>query len=555
MALTLAEVLELEPLRRAGARIVAGSEHAERSVRWVHSAEVLDIAQFLAGGELLLTTGIELTKGREVRRRFVADLAQAHAAGLALELHRAFPEVPQDLVEACSAEALPLVELSGPLRHVEITQFVHAAIVNHQLGLITSAEAMGRSLTELVLAGAELPDLARELAKTAGTLAVVEDAAHQVLAFGGDDPWRILLPTNWQRHSRRGHEPPTSTGVVVDEGSEHRCAWLNLWLPDGLWGRVHLVETGRPLDELSCLFLDRAGAAIQIALRDRRQRLAEREAGRARLLEGLLTGVRTPETALVDAARALGADFDGRRLVAMVLAPLVDQHRSRQQASEAVGADELRHILTEARVVARQEHLPELSTLHAGTVALLVGLADEGPRTNAAEASAAIVRSLERRVNLPIAAGVAEPGAGPGRLQRAFAEAGRALVFARASRRTTPVDAADLGLEHLLETIADGPELARFVEHELAPLLDHDATTSTPLLPTLQAVLDHPGNRSRAADALSIDRRTLYHRLCAIEGLLGRRLADPATRRALEVALVALDVLGERSARGATPGA
>jgi purine catabolism regulator len=68
ITLTLAEVVELDPLRRAEAQIVAAADQAGRTVRWVHSAEVLDIAQFLGGGELLLTTGIELTKGPEKRK-------------------------------------------------------------------------------------------------------------------------------------------------------------------------------------------------------------------------------------------------------------------------------------------------------------------------------------------------------------------------------------------------------------------------------------------------------------------------------------------------------
>lgn len=543
MTLTLAEVIELEPLRRAEARIVAADDQAGRTVRWVHSAEVLDIAQFLGGGELLLTTGIELTKGPAVRRRFVADLARARAVGLAVELHRAFAELPGDLVQACEAERLPLVALSGPLRHVEITQFVHAAIVNRQLGLITSAEAMGRSLTELVLAGAELPELVGELARTAGALAVVEDAAHQVLAFGGQDPSGLLEPDAWRRHSRQGHEPASSTGVVVEEGGGHRCAWLNLWLPDGLWGRAHLVETDRQLDELSCLFLDRAGAAIQVALRDRRQRQAEREAGRARLLDALLAGARTSETELLDAARTLGADFAGRRLVALWLARAEGGAHAEQD-----GPDELRRLLADVRIVARQERQPELSTMHSGAVAVLLGLGREASRATAAEASSAFVRSVERRGQVPLAAGFAEPEAGPGWLKRAFAEGERALLFARSSRRSTPVDAADLGLENLLETLAEGPELARFVEHELAALLDHDAQSSVPLVPTLRALLEHPGSRSRAAEEVGIDRRTLYHRLATIERLLGRRLAEPATRRALEVALVAFDLLRDGAA-------
>ncbi len=538
MTLSLAEVLELDPLRRYGARLVAAKRAATRTVSWVHSAEVLDIARFLQGGELLLTTGIELERHAAARSGFVAHLAAAGAAGLAVELHRAFDQLPDDLVGACEREQLPLVTLDGPLRHVEITRLVHAAIVNRQLSLVTSAEAMGRSFTALVLAGADLPALAGELAARAGCLAVVEDAAHQILAFGGRDAYHLLEPPAWGRHSRRGHQQPGATGVALADDTEPRCAWLDLWLPDGLWGRVHLVEADRPLDELSCLFLDRAGAGIQIALRDSRQRRSEREAGRSRLLEQLLGTGSGREAELLAAARALGADFAGGPAVALWLAPAEPAAPGTDDESEDLGS-----VLEALRAQARQDGTPELSARREGAVAALVRL--RGPAVD----PAGFVGGLERRARRPLAAGLAGVDAGPGGVARAFAEARTAFGYARSTRRGRLVDASDLGLEHLLETLAGGPDLARFVEHELAALLRRDAASQVPLLPTLRAVLDHPGSRSRAAAELGIDRRTLYHRLDAASRVLGHGLDDPAHRRALEVALVGLDLLEARARR------
>ena len=57
---TVSEVLTLPVIRGAGPRLVAGMAGSGRRVRWVHVAEVADIAHLLRGGELLLTTGIAL---------------------------------------------------------------------------------------------------------------------------------------------------------------------------------------------------------------------------------------------------------------------------------------------------------------------------------------------------------------------------------------------------------------------------------------------------------------------------------------------------------------
>ena len=50
-------------------------------MRWVHVAEVPDIATLLRGGELVLTTGIGLPADDAGLRAFIADLADVGACG------------------------------------------------------------------------------------------------------------------------------------------------------------------------------------------------------------------------------------------------------------------------------------------------------------------------------------------------------------------------------------------------------------------------------------------------------------------------------------------
>ena len=61
--------------------LATGEEHAEVNVRWVHSTELLDPTPWLRGGELLLTTGLQLS-GAKLQREFVERLAEREIAGL-----------------------------------------------------------------------------------------------------------------------------------------------------------------------------------------------------------------------------------------------------------------------------------------------------------------------------------------------------------------------------------------------------------------------------------------------------------------------------------------
>ena len=141
----------------------------------------------------------------------------------------------------------------------------------------------------------------------------------------------------------------------------------------------------------------------------------------------------------------------------------------------------------------------------------------------------------------------------PEALQPAFEQAAEAAAFGRRSPRGGPAHHfGDLGTYHLLVRLAQGPELASFVESELSPLLEHDARSAAKLVPTLQAYLDNACRKKDTAQELWIQRRTLYGRLARIEQLLGSSLNDQDTRTRLTLALQGLGLLRQR--QPAVPG-
>ncbi|MFC6235972.1 helix-turn-helix domain-containing protein, partial [Leucobacter soli] len=101
-------------------------------------------------------------------------------------------------------------------------------------------------------------------------------------------------------------------------------------------------------------------------------------------------------------------------------------------------------------------------------------------------------------------------------------------------------------LAHLMRGLAGLPELQRFADDALGPLVEHDASTgpghSGDLLRVLDAYLTNPSNRSLAANRARLSRSVFYQRLALIEELLGVDLADGETIATLTVALLARPV-------------
>src|SRR5438876_11134841 len=89
-----------------GLELATGHEAGKAHVRWVHSTELPDPTPWLRGGELLLTTGIQL-KGPRVQRELIERLADHEIAGLGFGTGFAHKRLPAALLAAARRRALP----------------------------------------------------------------------------------------------------------------------------------------------------------------------------------------------------------------------------------------------------------------------------------------------------------------------------------------------------------------------------------------------------------------------------------------------------------------
>ncbi|MFC8345864.1 PucR family transcriptional regulator [Streptomyces sp. NPDC057280] len=152
-ALTLREILALDPVRASEPELLAGAAGLDRPVRWVHSSEVYEGANFLDGGELLLTNGFGLTDAdEEVRRRYVREVAARGAAGLAVEVGRSLPAMPAEVTDEARRLGLPLLALRRVVPFVRITEAANRAIVARGLSGRTVVRPWGDDHTAALLA-------------------------------------------------------------------------------------------------------------------------------------------------------------------------------------------------------------------------------------------------------------------------------------------------------------------------------------------------------------------------------------------------------------------
>ena len=564
---TVADLLSLDVIRRGSPQVVAGSGGLGARVRWVHVLELADAAHLLQGGELVLTTGVALPAEPALLARYAADLASAGGGGvsaLAVELGRRYVgALPGVLVRAAADSGLTLIALEREVSFVEITEAVHARIIDAQLDELRASERLHEVFTELSVSGASLDEVVRQAATLAGRPVILADLSHRVLACepGSADPARLLA--GFARRSRALASSPGRTSY--DEAS----GWL--FTPVGArgedWGRVILVCDGPP-GGTDTVLIERAATTLALGrLLTRHAESLDRQAHRT-LITGIISQAHADPAEAAVRSRALGVPVDGRQLVAMVL-----RLRDPSGVSGTLGISAHARVLDVADAAAaacRAERIPSLvGTLddaragamlslspHADPDRVLHGLTARiteragGSGSRAGElvigvgAVAGSIRDVRRSFleatqvadvaadrpgGWPAAGG---PGGGP-----AAAGSGRPLFYRL----------ADLGLRGLLHLLRDDPRVQTFVERELGPLL---AEPDTSLLDVLAAYLAAGGNKAEAAKQAHLARPTFYERLRRIERILGTDLDSAESRTSLHVALLALEAARHDSSQG-----
>jgi purine catabolism regulator len=540
MAPTLREVLALPAVAAGRPVVVAGADRLDVPVRWAHVAELPDIADLLRGGELVLTTGIALPKDEPGLTAFLTALAAVPAAALAVELGRAWTHrLPTSMVRAADALGLPLVELRREVAFVEVTEAVHALVLDAQVAQLRAAQQVHEAFTALTVDGATPEHVLRQVARMAGAPVVLETLAHQVLAHdvAGSDGSRLL--DRWETRSRRavvegrtGWDPDAGL-LVTTVGARGQD-----------WGRLVLV-CDEPPSPVDVVLVERAAAALALnRLIARDLESLERQTHRS-LLTALLAHP-APDPDVLLRARALGVPLEGRCLVGVVVRPW-------QPAGGAAGGLEGQ---------ARLRDLGEAVAHAARTVgvAALVGPVDDrgigllaalAPRDREPDVLTALAQQVRRAVRgrlprldadrLVVAAGSGVGG--PRDARRSLVEAGQvadaAAHLASGGSGAPYLRLPDLRLRGLLQLLRDEPRVQTYVERELGSLLAHDDATGDDLVGVLRAYLDAGRNKSTTAVALHLSRPAFYDRLTRIGAILGADLDDVETCLSLHVALLA----------------
>ncbi|QUH03511.1 PucR family transcriptional regulator [Saccharopolyspora erythraea] len=502
MAPTIADLLAQPSLEL---EVLAGAGRLDRQLRWAHVSELRDPTPWLRGGELVLTTFLELPGDAEGQRDYVRSLAARGCAGLGFAEERR--ELPGPVLDAAVEHEVPLLAVRGATPFIAVVEAVAQLHAEERLRVVRRViDVQERAARAALRSG---PDgILRELARGIDGSVLLTDPHGRVVGE----------PRGARPESRDTGEAPAAespggwqAGVLAAVRRRSRRSQSSMAWDDGDRGVLvqSLGLSGAPIGWLA------TASAV-----DRNQhRLLTNHA--AVLLSIEMLGMRAGRSELHEQRAAVFAAFlDGGDARLARLCGLPD------------GPFEVLVVRPGAVEALRDAIADEPALVCAHADGAVVVLPDSTPRLGPE-----LLQRAARQLGGELRAGACT-AAGTGQLPSAV-EWAAGLV----SDERQYVHAEDVSAAALLRDAIEPAGLARFAEAVLGDLRAHDERNGTDLVGSARAYVDHNAGMEAAAASLGIHRNTLRTRLRTVERVTRRSLSDPRQREELWLALTLPELL------------
>jgi PucR family transcriptional regulator, purine catabolism regulatory protein len=504
MAITVRRLADLKDL---GLSLVAGRESADRVITWAHAIELADPTPYLSGGELVMTTGINIGSTDAEQFDYIARLSSAGTVAVAVDTGTRFDRVPDGVVAAGDALGMPILRVPASTPFIAITRAVIDELTADQLRSVQRVVDQQEVLARATLRGGT-PGVVDALSRGLSATVVVVGTDGRPLAACGPDTERVIKLSAEALRSMRSKTGRRHASRVLADGDGY-CTLQTVRAAQAVRGYL-TIRSGEPLSPTDRLLVSHAVSLISIELEKPARVVDAEQRLRTAVTRALISG---PESTDPGVLRYFGFDPDGE-IVAIVLTNVGPVLAAERQAEQILDDGPAAHLMASA-----EDDI------------VIILPADQ------AEYGREIHRRMEAQLRRKLDGGSSLPGP----LSGLTIGLNQARAAARANSDDRFRQFGQLGTFGVILGTRSRDEL-EVLAQALIPLDDV-------LIATLEAFLGHNGQIEIAGAALDIHRHTMRKRLLKIGDLTGRDLQSADARAELWIAVKARELLAIGSAK------
>ncbi|MBB6450056.1 purine catabolism regulator [Geomicrobium halophilum] len=519
--LTIDEIVQRPMFQNA--QVVNKKANLQRTVRWVHVLEIIDFDTLIHGNEMILSTGVAISdQGLE----YVKKLIDHGAACLCIELSSHFPSVSKDIVDLADTYHFPIIVFTSIVRFVDITQDLHAEIINHQHQQLSELDQLSNEFHQFTL-------------HTHGNLKILKklrESTRKELIFLPNEGAPHFLPALEKQEQQRIQSmveqmiKKNQTGSWYDEKRQKSFLIKRIEAMGQNWGMI-LMRNCTPLTTFESLALERATNALaQNLLRffyTEEKRLLNEQSWIHDLIE---KNIKTEREAVAKLPMSIKESEELLFRICVIKMKEPYDSTSDIQGMQYHTIRYIRHFF--------QQHMIDPLITTGKNHTFIVLAVDKATDNLEKKRMMKTVDAIEKNpLHMPLRVFVSQPYVKLQQAPSAIQEAEDVMKIVNIQSDPPIHFYEDTGIYQLLIKL-DDYTLENFVQTYLSPILEYDRKKNSDLLYTLNVYLQLNCSKQQTAKKLHIARQTLYHRLNTIENLLGQKLThSPLLRLATEVAI------------------
>lgn len=500
---TIEELLALPGFE--GYRVLAGEKNLSRCVESVNAMDVPDYYNWLAAGELLMSSCYAIHDDEKALSEFIPTLAAQGVAGMCIKSTRFLGEIPESMLRAAKELDFPLIDLPAEGRFADLSRAVTDEINRRRTAVLHSSLSVNHLLTQMITVGATLDEIAKTVSEISGSsVLIVDEINHRRGVFS---------PNGEELNEEEMHEGDVCHQICIED---YRVGKLCLW-----GGHT-------PIDE-AVLWQILNVIPLEIS-RSHAVRESEKSSFSDFFLH-LLTDRITDEQQEIERARSFGMDFSRPHVLLRV----------RFGHPQEVSSFFFRKSLFLRQLRSRMEEMGLRVQTVGGEVEtmLLLTLERVGGELSAMlpQLEEITKRLFDEHRDLEIAIGCSRPHSALAGLPICASESALALRTAAAMGGRSFLQFDTLGILRLLYANDPQQESLVFIKEVLKDLIKVQSVQNDELIETLESFFRCLGNRREMARELYIHYNTVGHRLRRIEEMTHMSLDLPDDRLQLELAL------------------
>jgi purine catabolism regulator len=548
MPVTVSQILRLEVLKEA--RVLAGEAGLDRRVSSVTVGEVPDIADWLSGGELVLSTLFAVKGDPERQREFCRRVMMADAAALFIKTTRFVENLPGDILELAEKRKFPVVEVPQSLRWTRLMQDVTEVIINRQASLLEQSQSIHRSLLGVVIRGGGWQDLADEASRLLEWPTLVLDTSLEMLAASkGLAVTRTDLEAGLAgarvRELFAGLGEGQKPGRLSEEGLPAMFA-LPIVAGHRRLGYVCALTDAEELAPNEVMILEHSVTIAALEMAQDRVRFETEVRLKGDFVDDVVSGGARDGDSLSRRGAFLGCDLSQGATVILLGVDEFDGLVPRKGWGQEELDRRAEQFFSQCSRHLASTEPSSLASLKSGHVVIFV-CGNTAQDAASLKKLATTLQSLGRTVaDLSISAGIGGFTPDAGQMDRAYQEA---LVALKVARRLSGVGSLlqfdEVGTYRLLLDIweRDPDEIRRLYEDTVGPVDRYDEANGTQLVETLVVFFRNNESLTQTAADLFAHRHTIRYRLEKIADIAGLSVFQTEHKERLGLGLKARSLL------------